>query len=197
MKFFLACLLGAMMSFGWGFVSWMLLGWHEAGFYSFKDETAVAEVIKANVSHGRGIYMLPGVPTPPSFATAEEKKRAEEEHAMAMKEGPYVYAIVRPGRTEREMTTNMLMSFGRSLLACIVMAGLLSRTILTYPGRIAFAAAAGVFAGLVTDAQMWVWFEAPDRELLVNLADHFFEWLLVGAVIGLFVGKAPTANDVR
>ena len=79
----------------------------------------------------------------------------------------------------------------------MIIAGLLSHTVLTYPARIAFTAAAGVFAGLVTDAQMWVWFESPDRELLVNLADHFFEWLLVGAVVGLFVGRAPTANEVN
>ena len=197
MKFVLACLLGAVVSFLWGFVSWMYLGWHEAGMYSFRDETAVAQVIKSNATQGRGIYRLPGIQAPPSFATEETKRKAEEDYISAMKDGPFVYAIVRPGRADWDMPKNMMFSFGRSFLACMIIAGLLSHTVLTYPARIAFTAAAGVFAGLVTDAQMWVWFESPDRELLVNLADHFFEWLLVGAVVGLFVGRAPTANEVN
>lgn len=197
MKFILACLLGAVVSFGWGFISWTQLGWHEAGMHSFKDEAAVAQVIKANATHGRGIYLLPGHNDPVSYAAPEQKLKAKADFDKAMTEGPYMYAVVRTGRAEQDMKKSMLLGFGRSLLACVVLAALLSQTVLSYPGKMAFTAAAGVFAGLVCDAPMWIWFEAPSRDLMVNMADHFIEWILVGAVLGLWVGKAPTANDFR
>ncbi|MDZ4290197.1 MAG: hypothetical protein U0984_19680 [Prosthecobacter sp.] len=197
MKFILACFLGAVVSFGWGFVSWTQLGWHEAGMHSFKDETAVAAVIKANATRGRGIYVLPGIDTPLSYATPEDKQKTTDAHNKAMTEGPYMYAIVRPGRADWDMKRNMLLGLARSLLACAIMAALLGQTVLSYTGRVAFTAGAGVFASLVCDAQLWIWFESPAREFMVNVADHFIEWLLVGAVLGVWVGKVPTANDYR
>jgi hypothetical protein len=195
MKYVLACLLGALVSFAWGYVSWMMLGWHEAGMRSFKDEAAVTTAIRANVTQGRGIYTLPGISRPPSFATQEQKRQAEADHLKAMEEGPFVYAIVRPGRSEFSMGRNLALSFGRSLLACAIIGALMSRAVLGFAGRVAFGGAVGLFAGLVGDAQMWIWFEFPNRDLIVNLADHAIEWCLVGAVLGLFLGRAPTAND--
>ena len=196
MKLILGALLGALISFGWGFVSWMQLGWHESGMYGFRDEAAVAEVIKANATQGHGIYLLPQMPEVLSFAAPDEQKKTKETYNAAKAGGPYMYAIVRPGRAEQDMMKNMLFSLARSFIAALLLAGLLQQTVMTYMARVAFCAAAGVFASVVCDAQLWIWFEAPDREMWVNLADHFIEWLLVGLVLGLFAGKVPTAQDV-
>ena len=69
MKLLLASLLAAIVSFVWGYVSWMQLGWHDAGTRDFKDEAAVAEVIKDKATKGRGIYMLPYQRKPQNFAS--------------------------------------------------------------------------------------------------------------------------------
>ncbi|MCX6850833.1 MAG: hypothetical protein NTY98_18120 [Verrucomicrobia bacterium] len=193
-KFILGAVLAAMAVFGWEAVSWTALGWHQNGFRAFRDESKVAEVIKANVTSGHGIYLLPGIGEAPKIATAEEKKAFEAEQQKAMKDGPYVYAIVRPGRGDYSMGMNMTLSFIRCLICALLIAGLLSQTALFYQARIAFVAAAGLFAGLTADLPMWIWFENPGRDAAVNIADHLIAWVIGGAVLGIFVGKDPVAE---
>jgi hypothetical protein len=73
-KIILGALLAAVAVFAWEALSWSVLGWHENGFRSFRDEEAVAEVIKANVTSGHGIYLLPAMEEAPKVATAEGEK---------------------------------------------------------------------------------------------------------------------------
>lgn len=193
-KIILGAVLTAMAVFGWEAVSWTALGWHQNGFRAFRDESKVAEVIKANVTSGHGIYLLPAMGEAPKIATAEEKKAFEAEQQKAMKDGPYVYAIVRPGKGDYSMGMNMTLSFTRCLICALLIAALLSQTSLFYPARIAFVAAAGLFAGLTADLPMWIWFENPGRDAAVNIADHLIAWVIGGAVLGIFVGKDPVAD---
>lgn len=193
-KFILGAVLTAIAVFGWEAVSWTAIGWHQNGFRSFRDETAVAEVIKANSTSGQGIYLLPGIGEPPKIATAEEKKAFETRQKNALKDGPYIYAIVRPGRGDVSMGMNMTLSFIRCLVCAFLIAALLSQAALFYPARIAFVTAAGLFAGLTADLPMWIWFENPGRDAVVNIADHLIAWVIGGAVLGIFVGKEPVAE---
>ncbi|MCB1277685.1 hypothetical protein [Prosthecobacter sp.] len=193
-KIILGAFLAAIAVFAWEAISWTAIGWHENGFRQFRDETAVAEVIKANVTSGQGIYLLPAMGDAPKLATAEEKKAFKVAQTKAMENGPYLYAIIRPGKGEISMGTNMILSFVRSLICAFLIAALLSQTALAYPARIAFVAAAGLFAGLTADLPMWIWFENPGRDTVVNIADHLIAWVIGGAVLGLLVGKDPVAE---
>ena len=193
-KFILGAILTAIAVFAWEAVSWKAIGWHQNGFRAFRDESAVSEVIKANVTSGHGIYLLPSRGEAPKLATAEEKKTFEQEQAKALKDGPYMYAIIRPGRGDISTGTNMTLSFIRTLVCAFLIAALMSQTALHYPARIAFAAAAGLFAGLTADLPMWIWFENPGRDAVVNIADHVIAWVIGGSVLGIFVGKDPVAD---
>ncbi len=195
MKLLLAALLAAIVSFIWGYVSWMQLGWHEAGMRDFKDESAVAEVIRENATNGRGIYTLPYQRKPQNFASEEEKAQLQADHEKALADGPYLYAIVRPGKMDGSMMQSLIRSFIRSLVASLIIGALMSLLVIGYAGRVSFAAALGAFAGLAVDMQQWIWFELPTRDLIVNMADHFIEWTLAGVVLGLFMGKDPTVRD--
>lgn len=197
MKFVLGCILAAVVCFAWGFMSWGVLGWHMNGIHSFRDEADVAKVIKANVTHGHGYYVLPNMDQPSSVATPAEKKAYLEDQAESRNAGPFVYAIVRPGKREWNMSTAMIRSGVRALMAAILMALLLRQTTVPYAGRVTFAALVGLFSGVVCDMPQWIWFEEPTRDFVVNLADHLIEWTLAGAVLGFFVGKEPTAADTR
>jgi hypothetical protein len=193
-KLILGAILTAIAVFAWEAASWTVIGWHENGFRAFRDESSVAEVIKANVTSGHGIYLLPAMGEAPKIATVEEKKEFEAKQAKALKDGPYVYAIIRPGKAEVSMGMNMALSFIRCLICAFLIAALLSQTALHYPARIAFVAAAGLFAGLTSDLPMWIWFENPARDAVVNIADHVIAWIIGGAVLGIFVGKEPVAE---
>lgn len=193
-KFILGAILTAIAVFAWEAVSWTAIGWHENGFREFRDESIVSEVIKANVTSGHGIYLLPSMEQAPKVATVEEQKAYKQKQTKAMENGPYLYAIIRPGKSEISMGTNLTLSFVRTLMCAALMAVLLSQTALFYPARIAFVAAAGLFAGLTSDMPMWIWFEQPARDTIVNIADHLIAWIIGGAVLGLFVGKDPVLD---
>ena len=193
-KIILGAFLAAIAVFAWEALSWTVLGWHENGFREFRDESTVSEAIKANVTAGHGIYVLPSMEPTSKLAAPEEKKAHEAKQAKALEDGPYVYAIIRPGKGEISMGTNMVLSFVRTLICALLIAALLSQAALFYPARMAFVAAAGLFAGLTSDLQMWIWMEQPARDTIVNIADHVIAWIIGGAVMGIFVCKDPVAE---
>lgn len=196
MKLLFAALLAAVVSFGWGFVSWMVMDWHRQGMKDFKDEAAVAEVVKASATHGTGMYVLPFPRQAVSYAGNEVQDQLDQKHREARENGPYMYAIVRPGKLEASMTASLGWSFGRSFLTALLLGGLLMATVIPYFGRVAFCAGAGLFAGLATLLPQRIWFELPLREVVVGLADSVIEWTLAGVVLALFLGREPTARDL-
>ncbi len=197
MKFIPAVLLAALVSFCWGFFSWMVLSWHQNGMHDFKDEAAVAKVISENAGQGRGIYMLPYPQEAMSFASDAEKAEQKAKYDKAMEEGPYVYAIVRPGKTTATMAESLIYSAVRSIIAALLLAVLMTQLTMSYPGKVSFAAALGVFVGIVAEVPDWIWFELPARDLVVDMADHFIEWLLAGSVLALFFGKELNVRNDR
>lgn len=197
MKVILAALLAAIVSFAWGACSWMVMGWHEQGLHDFKDEAAVAAVIKANATHGTGMYALPYPRKPVSYADPAEKEKLNQSLIERKEAGPYVYAVVRPGKLEANLYENLGWSFGRSFLAALLLGALLHQTVLAFPARLAFCAGAGLFAAVVCIVPERIWFELPLREVIVGTADCVIEWTLAGVVLALFLGKEPTDRDVR
>lgn len=195
MKLVLGSLVAAVATFFWGFLSWTVLGWHDNGIHGFGYESEMADLLKKPnmVDSGHAFYMLPHQRKPLSGEGAEEKKDRETQFQKAMEEGPYMYAVVRPGKAAFSMTNNMILGIVRSFLAALILGLVLSMLHLPYVGRIALGAAAGLFAGLVCEMPMWIWFETPSRDLFVNMVDHVIEWTIGGTVLGLFVGKDPTA----
>jgi hypothetical protein len=164
--------------------------------FEFKDEAAVSEVLKENATNGHGLYALPYPREALDYQSEEEKAAQLEKIEAANAEGPYMYAIVRPGKRDGDMVQSLIRSFVRSLIGCLLIASMMNSMVLAYPARVCFVAAFGAFAGLAVDAQQWIWFELPLRDLIVNVADHFIEWTLAGLVLGLFLGKEPNVNDI-
>lgn len=194
MKFLLAALLAALVSFGWSLLSREVMTWRQAGVHGFSHEAELAEVIRKGAGNGRGIYTLPHPRQAMSYAAGEQAK-LDADYAKALEEGPYVRALVRPGRGATDRGLALLLEFGRSMVAALLLAGMLAPTVLNYPGRLAFAAAAGVFAGLLGALPDMIHHELPPREVLLAVANAFIEWLFAGAVLGLFIGRDPTARD--
>lgn len=194
MKMLLGSVLAAIVTTLWGFLSWAVLGWHMNGMHSFKSEAVVAEVLRENATNGHGIYMLPWRQEPRADTPAEEKARMERKNTEAMNGGPYAYAIVRPGKAVVSMSKNVLLSLLRGFIAALILSALMHHLAQPYIGRVTFVAAAGAFAGLVADMPMWIWFENPTRQFVVDMADHVIEWTLAGMVLGIFVGKDPVAE---
>lgn len=186
-KIFLGSLLGAFTCLIWGLLSWLALQWHVTSLHKFNDEAAVTAVMTSNADHS-GVYMLPGALGGMEHTPKEEVAATKKSAELALKKGPFVYAIVRTGNRDVSMSLNLAFSFLRSFLACLVISLMISCTIrLDYLQRVFFCALAGLFAGLVSDVPMMIWFEEPVRHALISMAGHLCEWFLAGLVIAAFV----------
>lgn len=194
MKLFFAAMLAAIVSFAWGLLSREVVGWRGTAVHSFSNESAIAEAVTKGARNGKGVYMLP-MPAKASSRALGEQQRLDEAYQKALTRGPYVRAIVRPGKYERSVAVDLGWSFARSLLCALVLAGMLTPVLLPYAGRLAFCGAAGAFAGLAMALPEMIHYELPVREVVVAVADGFVEWLLAGLVLGWFVGREPTARD--
>ncbi len=189
MKVLLGCLLAAVVSFCWGYFSWEFLGWHQNNTFGFKNESDVAEVLLKNIESGQGIYMLPHQAEMPSFLPPKEKAQKLEALRKARDEGPFLRAVIRPGKKPFDMGQAMAFSFGRSVIACGLLGALLAGTSYSYLGKVVFCAVIGVFAGVAAEVPDWIWFETRGADVFVALADQLFEWTAVGFVLAAFVGK--------
>ena len=194
MKLVLGSLLAALVVLGWHFVSWSALGWHENNTFGFANEDVVAEAIADNARSGHGRYMLPHQAEVPSFLHPTEKAERAKKLVEARDEGPFLYAIVRPGKKPWSLTVAMGWTLVRGFLGALIVSLLLSQTSLSYGAKVGFTAAMGAFAGIAGQLPMWIWFEESGAELFVQIADLLFEWTLAGLVIALFAGK-PEVNE--
>ncbi len=189
-KLILGALLGGIVLFAWGTISWMLIPWHEPYLQAFNDEAAVAEVLKAN-ARNPGLYMMPsdhGAPT-------TEESWAEGARRMA--EGPFIFGVVR--------TTHQDWNFGRLLLgsfltqtigAFIITALLLTTRIPRYFGRVLFVATLGGLVGVLGHLPSYNWWEFPAGWTLINIMDLVIGWALGGLVLGA-ITKPRAAGGVR
>jgi hypothetical protein len=131
----------------------------------------------------------------PSVLPPEEKAAKILAAAKARDDGPYMKAVIRPGKKPFKMGTAMVLSFGRSVLACVLLGALLAGSSFSYAGKVVFCAAAGAFAGMSAEVPDWIWFETRGSDLFVALADQLFEWTLAGTVLAGFVGKPEVAAN--
>jgi hypothetical protein len=167
--------------FVWGFVSWVVLPWHNATLNAFTDENAMVAAIAANAPT-RGMYMIPGGHAAPGL-TEEEKRAVEGANMKRMEEGPFVFAAVSPHGTAG-MGPAMIGSFIIQFLAAALATFLLMRaTAMPYLAKVAFVMLLGLFGGIITHVPYWNWWGFPADYTLVMIADLVIGWFLAGLVI--------------
>lgn len=178
----IATLIGATVAFLWGFVSWELLPWHRMD--RFEDHAAVAKVIKENAP-AHGLYLMP-------------TKGQDGPNAEAITEGPFIYAVVRPGKldTPWKMSTHLICSYGIQLAGALIIAIAIYRIRATrYLSRASVGPAMGLFAGLTMTLPHWNWLGLPGSDALVHILDPLIGWTLAGLCIAAII-KPPRTRRI-
>jgi len=179
-------ILGGLVLFVWGTVSWMVLPWHLMTLQKFTDEAAVAGILSLTASQ-TGAYILPNPHKHDPGMTQEQKKAAEEEGHRRMMRGPFMFASVSLAGA-RDMRSALLTTLLGNILAAVLATWLLLRTSgLSYPGRVGFLVTIGLTAGVIVDLPNWTWWNFPTSYLSVAFADLLIGWLLAGLVIARVV----------
>lgn len=167
-------LLGGILLFIWGSLSWTVLPWHKATMHRFSDEAAVASALRANAPRS-GVFVYPTPDTPEAQAQA----------------GPMVFLAFcthGPGSMAQPLILNFLLQV---LVAGLVTALLLKTRGLTFWGRVGFVTLAAFTAGVVCFLPPWIWFRFAADYTLVMLADLTFSGFLLGLVLAKWASPEP------
>ena len=168
----LASVLGGLVAFGWGSISWMALPWHDAERSQFQDEAAVSKVLIENAPSS-GLYVMG-----PSDSTNRK---------------PFLYAVVVPKGVE--FSTSLL----AASLANQVVAGLLMSLLLylaptlDYWAKVRLIVLVSFIAGVLCFIPNWTWWSFPSAYMAMGITDLVIAWFLPGLVIARFA-PIPTKS---
>ena len=176
----LGALLGGLVLFVWGAISWMVLPWHEAALNRFTDEDAVASTITASAPRP-GIYVYPGMP--PADGSPEERAAAEQASMAKMERGPIIFVSYDPaGMTSMAMP--MICNLLTQILGALLVTWLLNKTSgLSYWGAVLFVVVAALAAGVVAVLPEWIWWHFSTTYVMGQIADLVIGGFLSGLVI--------------
>ena len=174
-----ASLLGGLVVFVWGMLSWMALPFHKHCFHQFSDESRVAAVIKENAPE-KGTYILPY-----TFDYDENTSKEKARNTVdIMDNGPFVFASVLPYGMGRSMAAPLVTSLIIQIVGAFLIAWLLSQTKgLKFWQKVRFVTVYGLAVGILGLLPAWNWLGFSGTYVLVNMADLIISWWLAGLVI--------------
>lgn len=159
---------GGIVLFLWGFISWALLPWHMMVANKFVNEAAVSQVLKENAPQ-KGVYYLP----------FSEKDHGPDQVGA--------FANVLPQGTEMNMGKQMAIGLTTQLLAAFLVLSLMNTAKgLNYMGKVGYFAFVGLIIGFVSHTPYWNWFGFATSYTLVTILDIVIGWTLAGLAMAKF-----------
>ncbi len=172
---------GGIVVFIWGMISWMVLPWHTMTMNKFTHEELVAHVIEQNAPKS-GIYVFPYMHTG-SSSEKESKKEMTEAKEM-MKTGPLVFASVKLGGMHGGLVRHIIGSLVIQIVGALLISWLLFQTKgLKYFKQVWFVASVGLVVGILGHLPAWNWMGFAWNYTLVCVLDLLIGWFLAGLVI--------------
>jgi hypothetical protein len=182
-----SAIIGGILVFAWGLVSWMHLPYHAQSIHQFKDEAAVTTFFQGQVEQS-GIYVLPFVPFDTASKSADEKKAIWEEVQKKQQTGPMVFASVALEGTQHSMNTAMVYSLILQITGAFIISLMLWCSCCSgYLCRVSTVSAIGVLVGLLGSFPNFIWWKFSLPFVLTCAADAFIGWTIAGLLMAAIV----------
>ncbi|MGQ0810273.1 MAG: hypothetical protein ACT4OO_03495 [Nitrospiraceae bacterium] len=175
-------LLGGLVLFVWGAVSWMVLSWHLTTLEKFADETAVAAVLTLTARQP-GVYIFPNEHKPDPAMPKNQPQVAEEADRNRVQQAPFMFAAVSP-QGSGSMGAALWVQLATQLTGAFLGTWLVLQTRgLTYFGRVSFLVILALTAAVLCHLPYWNWWHFSTSFTAVACADLLIGWFLAGLVI--------------
>ncbi len=180
MKSLIASLLGALVLFIWGFISWAALPFHTSTMRGLSNEdTVIAALRSGNAS--TGVYQMPSM-NGPNKEAAEAKWKA----------GPMAMVFY-----SAEGMNNMAMYFIKGFIVYVIavwiavmMLSKISWSLASYGNRVRFMAMIGLILAVGGRLNDWAFMHFPTDFSLLLAADDVIGWTLAGLVVARIIKPA-------
>lgn len=175
-------LLGGVVFFAWGAISWMVLPFHNKTIKPLHEEQLITDTLKV-VLKEPGFYSFP-------FCDPKANKEVKQATFEKVKAGPTGFLVFSPTGKNPMSPRYFVISFLIGLLVSIVSMLILafSRDRLQGLGaRVLVLATVGLMGWAASDLMYWNWFGFPCEFVLANLVDWIGGFALLGLVLHKFV----------
>ena len=177
-------IIGGLIVFVWGLISWMILPWHERSLNHFKDEKKVYEVIKENAPES-GIYILPNMYAYRDGMSRSERNKMIISQQKMMANGPVVFASISRDGVGKVMLKPFVISLFIQIVGAGIITWLLLQTkIVVYKKQVEFITVAGLLVGVLGILPAWNWWAYSTSYTAVLIADLVIGWCLAGLAMG-------------
>jgi hypothetical protein len=172
-------LIGGLVVFIWGLISWMILPWHQQCFHSFKHEERVASAIKDNAPM-KGIYIIPYTFSHDENSSSKEMDRSMEK----MEKGPFVFAAVVPEGLGLQGVKPLIFSFFFQVIGALILSWMfLQAKGLTLKKKVWMGCLFGIGVGVLGVFPAWNWVGFSLGYVMMHMVDLVIGWSLAGYVL--------------
>jgi hypothetical protein len=173
---FLSSIIGGVIAFIWGFVSWMVVPWHSAHMHRFDDPEAVVETLAQNAP-ADGIYVY------------NPKEMLDDSSGTV----PFVFASINRTHAQHKPAVPLI----RSLVFQVVAAFFVSWILIRIKSRkywdlVTISALIGLISAILSDLPAWNWWGIPGTYAIIGLLDAVIGWFLAGLGMARIIEKVKT-----
>jgi hypothetical protein len=192
MRMIVAMIVGTVLVFGWGAMSWT------TGMYDFAFRPmppALASTLPAQLASAAdrdGAFLAPAPPDTAGM-TAQQSELAMQAFLEEHRRGPLVMAIVRRDGTDPMSPTVLVKGFLIELFCTAMLAavvGIAAKFGARTQDRLAIGLVVPAFAVLATHGVLWNFFHLPDAYALALFVDGLVGWSLAGIACALIIRPA-------
>jgi len=179
-------LIGGLIVFLWGAVSWMVLPYHAKTLHHFQDEATVQNVLTPNML-ASGVYVLPH-PEPENAKLPDPLARQMAGQRQHLREsGPFMFVVYQPTGTG-PMLLLMARDLALKILSAILVTWLLLQVgDVSYRRRVFFVMVVVMTGSILFSLGQWNWWAFPEDYVLLEILDGLAGWFLAGLVMAKIV----------
>ncbi len=171
-----AGIIGGVIAFIWGCISWGVLPWHKRTINRFDGQEELAQVIMGAAKRD-GIYVLEKKGMCPSYKSCEG--------------GTFVFASVSSMGSSMNSPRALVIGFFTQVIAAFIAAWLFVKSkIHDYWKGVWYIVVVALFAGVVIHIPYWNWWGFPFNYTLCGILDLALTWFLAGLAIVKFARRA-------
>jgi hypothetical protein len=181
-KMTVGVILGGIVFFAWGAVSWMVLPFHNKSIHKISEEQLVSDTLKV-VIKDPGLYSFP-------YCSPDHTKEEQAAAMEKMKAGPTGMLFYSPAGWDPMSPKAFVISFLTGLFAAFVSMLVLAFSRDRVQGlgsRVLLLMTLGLMGWVLSDVMYWNWFHFPCDFVAASLIDWLAEFALLGIVLHKFV----------
>ncbi len=191
MKTLIAGIVGGLILFVWGFLSWVILPIHSTSLHTLPNDDSIVTALQS-MNLSKGVYPIPSRPQKDAPAEAQQSYEAK------YRRGPVGMIFYDPAGMNPMMPGQMAFGLLLAILSSAMVAWFLARSTAcaaSYIARVAYCGMFGIFIAVASNLMMWNWFNEPNDWSYGLVVDSIVGWILVGLAIAALIKSPPPAPE--